>query len=91
MLYKYIVMQSTQTFVQSVPTSVQPDIVRKGPTPREIEALKHISNGNDSKTTAKLMKISKRTVDFHLANVYMKLGAENRVQAINIAKAKGYL
>jgi DNA-binding CsgD family transcriptional regulator len=84
-------MQSTQTFVQSVPVSIQPDIVRKGPTPREIEALKHISNGNDSKTTAKLMKISKRTVDFHLANVYMKLGAGNRVQAINIAKAKGYL
>lgn len=84
-------MQSIQTFVQSVPSPAQSDVMRKGPTPREIEALKHISNGNDSKTTARLMKISKRTVDFHLANVYMKLGAGNRVQAINIAKAKGYL
>lgn len=75
----------------STQNSVQPDIIRKSPTPRELEALNHVSNGNDSKTTARLMKISKRTVDFHLANVYVKLGASNRVQAINIAKAKGYL
>ena len=64
-------MQHTQFLLQpSISTPVQPDSVRKTPTPREIEALQHISNGNDSKTTAKLM---------------------NRVQAINIAKAKGYL
>jgi len=91
-LYKHFVMQHTQFLLQpSISTPVQPDSVCKTPTPREIEALQHISNGNDSKTTAKLMKISKRTVDFHLANVYVKLGAGNRVQAINIAKAKGYL
>lgn len=84
-------MQNVTHLIQSVDVPVQPDVFRKTPTPREIEALLHISNGNDSKTTAKLMNISKRTVDFHLANVYTKLGAENRVQAINVARAKGYL
>lgn len=64
---------------------------RNRPTTREIEALTYISIGMDSKTTAKKMKISKRTVDFHLANVYTKLDANNRVQAINNARAKGYL
>lgn len=67
------------------------DTSRKQPTPREIEALQYIANGFDSKTTAKKMRISKRTVDFHLANVYTKLDASNRVQAINNARAKGYL
>ena len=64
---------------------------RRRPTPRELEALQHIANGLDSKTTAKRMEVSKRTVDFHLANVYVKLNANNRVQAINNARAKGYL
>lgn len=81
----------TQIITPSTRVPVQPEIVNKRPSPRELEALTHISNGNDSKTTARLMKISKRTVDYHLANVYIKLGAGNRVQAINIAKAKGYL
>lgn len=68
-----------------------PSEVRKGPTRRELEALRYIAAGNDSKTTARLMKISKRTVDFHLANLYLKLGAANRIQAVNNARAKGYI
>jgi len=65
--------------------------VRRKPTPRELQALTLVSRGMDSKTVAKKMGISKRTVDFHLANVYTKLDANNRVQAINNARAKGYL
>jgi len=65
--------------------------MRRKPTPRELQALTLVSRGLDSKTVATRMKISKRTVDFHLANVYMKLDANNRVQAINNARAKGYL
>lgn len=84
-------MQNVTQLIQPVDVSVQPDVFRKTPTPREIETLLHISNGNDSKTTARLMNISKRTVDYHLANIYTKLVAKNRVDAINIARAKGYL
>ena len=63
----------------------------KSPSPREIETLQYVANGEDSKSTAKLMGISKRTVDFHLANVYDKLGVSNRMQACNAARAKGYI
>lgn len=93
MVYKCSVM----TTISSIPqTTAIPDIapvqeVRKTPTKRELEALRHIAAGHDSKTTARLMKISKRTVDFHLANLYLKLNAGNRIQAVNNARAKGYI
>lgn len=66
---------------------------RRRLTDREIEVLSLIAAGNASKNVAQMLrpKISKRTVDFHLANIYTKLDANNRVQAINNAKAKGYL
>lgn len=64
---------------------------RRRLTDREIEVLALVSAGNASKNVAVMLGISKRTVDFHLANVYTKLDANNRVQAINNAKAKGYL
>lgn len=64
---------------------------RRRLTDREIEVLSLVSAGNASKNVAQMLGISKRTVDFHLANVYTKLDANNRVQAINNAKAKGYL
>lgn len=64
---------------------------RRRLTDREIEVLSLVSAGNASKNVAQKLGISKRTVDFHLANVYTKLDANNRVQAINNAKAKGYL
>lgn len=91
LVYNMLVMQNVTNLIPSVDVPVQPDVFHKTPTPREIETLRHISNGNDSKTTARLMGISKRTVDYHLSNIYTKLCAGNRVLAINIARAKGYL
>ena len=83
---------NTQTLSDQAPAPVETETsVRRSPTPREVEALQHIADGCDSKTAARKMGISKRTVDFHLANFYTKLDASNRVQAINIARAKGYI
>jgi DNA-binding NarL/FixJ family response regulator len=79
----------TQTSVET--TESHETISRRKPTPRELQALSLVARGLDSKTVAARMKISKRTVDFHLANIYTKLDANNRVQAINNARAKGYL
>ncbi len=66
-------------------------VVNRTPTPRELQVLSLVAQGYDSKSAAKKIGISKRTVDFHLSNVYVKLNVGNRIQAINIAKAKGYL
>lgn len=83
-------LTTTKPSTVEAPVVVEESLRRK-PTPRELQALSLIASGLDSKTTAKRMRISKRTVDFHLANVYTKLDANNRVQAINNARAKGYL
>lgn len=82
------------TIVNPTPTISESPVeenLRRRLTSREIEVLSLIAAGNASKNVARMLEISKRTVDFHLANIYTKLDANNRVQAINNAKAKGYL
>ncbi len=37
------------------------------------------------------MVVSKRTVDFHLANIYQKLQVNNRVQALRAATRLGLI
>lgn len=58
-------------------------------TRRELEILRLIAQGNSSKQAAEKLYISKRTVDYHLANVYIKLRVSNRVQAIGAAVRLG--
>ena len=60
-------------------------------TKREVEVLSYIGDGETSKEVAKRLFVSKRTVDFHLANMYTKLGVTNRVQALKVAAARGLL
>ncbi len=50
-------------------------------TAREREVLKLVLEGLSSKAVADKLYLSKRTVDFHLANVYDKLKVDNRMQA----------
>ena len=50
-------------------------------TAREIEMLTAVSEGKSSQEVADDLFISRRTVDFHLDNVYRKLDVRNRVQA----------
>ncbi|MCS6776967.1 MAG: response regulator transcription factor [Chloroherpetonaceae bacterium] len=60
-------------------------------TPRELEVLSLIVEGYSSKEVARKLFISKRTVDFHLDNVYGKLGVTNRMQALQRATRLGLL
>jgi DNA-binding NarL/FixJ family response regulator len=48
---------------------------------REIEALTWVARGKTSAEIAGLVGLSKRTVDFHLDNARIKLGATTRTQA----------
>ena len=50
-------------------------------TEREREILKLIFDGRCSSEVAQALRVSKRTVDFHLARAYVKLGVTNRFQA----------
>ncbi len=60
-------------------------------TRREIEILSLIVEGHSSKQVAELLYVSKRTVDFHLDNIYEKLQVTNRMQALQRATRLGIL
>lgn len=60
-------------------------------TKREIEVLSLIAQGHSSKEAADNLYVSKRTVDFHLANIYDKLQVNNRVQAFRAATRLGLI
>jgi DNA-binding NarL/FixJ family response regulator len=48
---------------------------------REVEALTWVARGKTSAEVADLVGLSKRTVDFHLDNARLKLGAATRTEA----------
>lgn len=58
-------------------------------TKRELEVLSLVIEGRSSKDVADALYVSKRTVDFHLANIYDKLQVSNRVQAFRRATRLG--
>jgi len=60
-------------------------------TPTEVKVLSLIAQGHSSKEAAELLVVSKRTVDFHLANIYDKLQVNNRVQALRMATRLGLI
>jgi DNA-binding NarL/FixJ family response regulator len=48
---------------------------------REIETLTWVARGKTSSEIARILRLAKRTVDFHLDNAREKLGAATRTQA----------
>ena len=48
---------------------------------REIEALTWVARGKTSTEIAEMIGLAKRTVDFHVDNARMKLGASTRTHA----------
>lgn len=60
-------------------------------TDRERQILRLIFDGNCSSDVAKTLSVSKRTVDFHLARAYVKLGVSNRFQAFKRALDLGII
>lgn len=60
-------------------------------TPTEVKVLSLIAQGYSSKEAADKLVVSKRTVDFHLANIYDKLQVNNRVQALRMATRLGLI
>ena len=60
-------------------------------TNREAEMLKALSTGASLKDIAKKFVITEATVKSHLNKVYRKLGASNRLAAVNEAKKIGII
>lgn len=60
-------------------------------TQREQEILKLSSEGKTADVIAQILGIKKRTVIFHRANIYSKLGVTTVVQACCKAVREGYI
>ena len=50
-------------------------------TARELEILQMVIAGKTNKAIANEMYISEKTVEFHLGNIYEKIGARTRLMA----------
>jgi DNA-binding NarL/FixJ family response regulator len=61
--------------------SVADGVPPTGLTRRETDVLRLIVAGNSNQEIAAALVLSTRTVERHIANVYSKLGARNRVDA----------
>jgi LuxR family quorum-sensing system transcriptional regulator SolR len=60
-------------------------------TPRECEVLCWTGEGKTAFEIGQILNISERTVNFHVNNVLLKLGATNKVQAVVKAIAMGLI
>ena len=58
---------------------------------REIDALRGLAEGKVYKQIAQELSLSVSTVRTHLHNVYRKIGAVDRAQAVLIASDRGWL
>jgi len=60
-------------------------------TPRESEVIQLLAEGLSNKEIAALLFISPRTVNFHLDNIYSKLGVNSRTEAAIYALRHGWV
>jgi len=58
---------------------------------RELEVLKRLAGGNVYKQIASDLSLSTSTVRTHLHNIYGKLGAVDRAQAVLVATQRGWI
>jgi DNA-binding CsgD family transcriptional regulator len=62
-----------------------------GISPRELTVLGELAAGHSNKEIAARLKVSPNTVKTHVAQVYEKLGAKRRTDAINKARELGII
>jgi len=60
-------------------------------SPREIEVLELIRDGNRNKQIADRLSISETTVNYHIKNIVEKLQANDRTHAVTIALRRGLI
>jgi DNA-binding CsgD family transcriptional regulator len=66
-------------------------VAQLGISPRELTVLAELAAGRSNKEIAQRLEVSPNTVKTHVAQVYRKLGAQRRTDAINRARELGIL
>jgi DNA-binding NarL/FixJ family response regulator len=78
-------LTSSDSRPASEQTSGRPDRL----TGREVEILRLIAQARSSKEIADQLVLSVRTVERHIANIYLKTGTHGRVAAAAYAQSQG--
>jgi DNA-binding NarL/FixJ family response regulator len=60
-------------------------------SPRELEVMRAAATGSTNKEIAKVLDISPRTVQVHLANIFSKLGVGSRTEAVLYGIKRGWI
>jgi DNA-binding CsgD family transcriptional regulator len=88
----------TKVIVKEVPVPVSEpfsvntaSVERLGLTPREMEILHLIAEGLSNREIAGRLFVSENTVKTHSANLFSKLSAKRRTQAVQLAKEAGVI
>jgi two-component system, NarL family, response regulator len=58
---------------------------------RELEILQLVARGKSNKVIGAATRVTESTIKFHVTNIMEKLGASNRMHAVNIACNRGIL
>lgn len=66
-------------------------VAQLGISPRELAVLTELAAGRSNKEIAQRLEVSPNTIKTHVAQVYRKLGAARRTDAINRARELGIL
>ena len=61
------------------------------PTRKEIEVLRLVASGKKNREVAEELHLSVNTVEYHLRNLFTKLGASSRTDALMRAQRSGWL
>jgi len=76
----------TGTVTARAPHGASPSIAPgNGLTPREVEVLRHVATGLTNKEIAADLRVAVATIERHLVNLYTKIGARGRADAIAYA------
>ena len=74
----------------AVPASGAPSATTLAPlTRREVEVLRMVAGGHSNREIAELLVLSVNTVERHVANIYLKIGARGRADATAFAIRRG--
>jgi DNA-binding NarL/FixJ family response regulator len=66
-------------------------VAEPGPTGRQAAILLRLAEGMTNKAIAREFGIAERTVKYHLAEIYGRLGAANRAEAVAQASRRGWI
>lgn len=61
------------------------------PTTRELEVMRQLASGRTNREISEALRVSENTVEFHVRNVYKKLGATSRTDAVRAAQRLQWL